>query len=147
VLKKIAAHATVVLALTLAGAGLTAAPASASTCSGSSCEGKDPQKYGCSKDATTITSAVLDRSYSIQIRRSKKCGAEWGRYIDNGGVIVPDFWVESWSYINVPPVHARRKKVGLVNSGWSKMVQSKYDTRACLYNTSVYHTQECTPFA
>lgn len=145
--KRIASRTAVVLVLALAGAGLTAAPSSAATCAGSSCEGKDPQKYGCSGDAKTVTSATLDRSYTIQIRRSAKCKAEWARYIDNGGVITPTFWVESWTYINVPPIHSRRKKLGLVNSQWSYMVQSKYDTRGCLYNTSVYHTLECTPFA
>ncbi|MFF3273729.1 DUF2690 domain-containing protein [Streptomyces chrestomyceticus] len=56
------------------------APAPA-TCPGAGCDGKDPQKEGCSVDAVTWLPQA-DNPVALQVRRSKRCGAVWGRITD-----------------------------------------------------------------
>lgn len=106
----------------LVGVGLVVAPstAMAASCQGSTCEGKDPQTYGCSGDATTKASFV-DGQY-FEMRYSKKCNAVWTRVDSSSDYNGLFMQIRSYDLAN-----KKRKKVYgaqvLKGTHWTKMVE------------------------
>lgn len=62
-----------------------AQPAQALHCSGAGCNGKDPQVYGCWRDAVTIETSPMPGTAAagwqevVEMRYSAQCGARWSR--------------------------------------------------------------------
>ena len=80
--------ATVVLATSLAFATSAPTAAHALSCSGRGCNGKNPQTYGCSKDATTVNSTTWEDGAAgtltrqvVELRHSNACEASWARVV------------------------------------------------------------------
>lgn len=53
-------------------------PAAAWSCSGASCRGKDPQTWGCNRDARTLSS-IARYGTLVELRYSRRCNAVWSR--------------------------------------------------------------------
>ena len=77
-------RAALAAVLTLAAAGIAAAPAQAATCSGFGCDRKDPIATGCANNVNNtasawITNGVGQRLALVELRWSLTCSTNWGK--------------------------------------------------------------------
>jgi hypothetical protein len=132
----------VVLLAAAVGSGAAASPAHAAlSCKKTTCNGKDPQLYGCAKDAETVNSTTFEDVNGddfvrqvVELRYSKKCNASWARVKTTAGGIHKVFYGQAYmdpyksttKHIRYLPgsVYSNMRAGGTVNacgkSAWDK---------------------------